>query len=97
MEDDSEVHTGTCTRRGKAKDSAATQRSDTPKAIDRRKARINSDGLQTQRQHDKHNSQATGGAFKTCWPFTRVEGKLLEAAHRRETQKQIEEVGEALL
>jgi hypothetical protein len=26
-----------------------------------------------------------------------VEGKLLEAAHRRETQKQIEEVGEALL
>jgi hypothetical protein len=26
-----------------------------------------------------------------------VEGKLLEAAHRRETQKQIEEVGEALI
>jgi hypothetical protein len=97
MEDDSEVHTCTRTRSRKAKDSAATQRSDTPKVTDRRKARVNSNGLSAQRQHDKHVSQTNGGAFKTCWPFTRVEGKLLEAAHRRETQKQIEEVGEALL
>ena len=97
MEDDAEIHTSTCARGRKRKDTAPTQRGDTPKVVDRRKARVDRDGLQTQRQHDKHNSQADGGAFKTCWPFTRVEGKLLEAAHRRETQKQIEEVGEALL
>lgn len=97
MGNDTEVYTRTRTRRGKAKDSAATQRDDSPEVIDRRKARVNSDGLRTQRQHGEHHSQATGGAFKTCWPFTRVDGKALEAAHRRETQKQIEEVGEALL
>jgi len=97
MEDDSEVHTCTRTRSRKAKDSAPTQRSDTPKIIDRRKARVNSNGLSAQRQHGEHHSQATGGAFKTCWPFTRVEGKLLEAAHRKERQRQIEEIGEALL
>lgn len=97
MEDDSEVHTSTRTRHRKTKDTPSTQRSDTPEVVIRRKARINRDGLQPKRQHDKHLSQADGSAFKTCWPFTRVDGKILEAAHHKETRKQIEEVGEALM
>lgn len=97
MEDDSEVHTSTRTRHRKTTDTPSTQRSNTSEVVIRRKARVNRDGLQPKRQHDKHTSQADGSAFKTCWPFTRVDGKVLEAAHRKETQKQIEEVGEALL
>lgn len=97
MENDSETHTRTRTRNRKTADTPSTQRSDTPKVIVRRKARINSDGLQTQRQHGEHTSQTNGGAFKTCWPFTRVDGKALEAAHRKERQRQVEEVGEALI
>lgn len=97
MENDSDSHTSTRARRGKTAHTPSTQRDDTPEVIGRRKARVNSDGLQTQRQHDKHTSQTDGGAFKTCWPFTRVDGKALEAAHAKERQRQVEEVGEALL
>lgn len=97
MENDSDSHTSTRARRGKTAHTPSTQRDDTPEVVGRRKARVNSDGLQTQRQHDKHTSQTDGSAFKTCWPFTRVDGKALEAAHAKERQRQVEEVGEALL
>jgi len=97
MENDSKTHTRARTRNRKTADTPSTQRSDTPKVVNRRKARVHSDGLWTQRQHGEHTSQTDGGAFKTCWPFTRVDGKALEAAHRKERQRQVEEVGEALI
>lgn len=97
MENDSETHTSARTRSRKTAHTPSTKRSDTPKTVNRRKARVDSDGLRTQRQHGEHTSQADGGAFKTCWPFTRVDGKALEAAHRKERQRQVEEVGEALI
>ena len=97
MENDSETHTSTRARRGKTAHTPSTQRDDSSKVIGRRKARVSSDGLRSQRQHGEHTSQTDGGAFKTCWPFTRVDGKALEAAHAKERQKQIEEVGEALI
>lgn len=97
MENDTATHTRTRARRGKTAHTPSTQRDDTAEVVNRRKARVNSDGLRTQRQHGEHTSQADGSAFKTCWPFTRVEGKALEAAHRKERQRQIEEIGEALI
>ena len=97
MENDSDAHTSTRARRGKTAHTPSTQRDDSSKVIDRRKTRVNSDGLRSQRQHDKHTSPTDGSAFKTCWPFTRVDGKALEAAHAKERQRQVEEVGGALL
>ena len=97
MENDAETHTRTRRCGGETEDKTPTQRGDMQEVVDRREARINRKRLRTERQHGESHSQADGGAFKTCWPFTRVDGKQLEAAHRKERQGQIEEVGEALL
>ena len=95
MENDAEVDTSTRRRNRTTEDSATAQRSDTREVVDGRETCVSRNGLRTERQHGEPHSHADGGTFKTCWPFTRVDGKQLEAAHRKERQGQIEEVGEA--
>ena len=97
MENDAETHTSTRRCNRTTKDSETAKRNDTREVADRGETRINRKRLRTERQHDQSHSQADGRTFKTCWPFTRVDGKQLEAAHRKERQRQIEEVGEALI
>ena len=97
MENDAEAHTRARKRNRAQEDSETAQRGNTREVVDRRETCVSRNGLRTERQHGEPHSQADGRTFKTCWPFTRVDGKQLEAAHRKERQGQIEEVGEALL
>lgn len=97
MENDAETHTCTRRRNRAQKDSETAQRGDMQKVVDGGETCVSSNGLRTERQHGEPHSQADGRTFKTCWPFTRVDGKQLEAAHRKERQREVEEVGEALL
>jgi len=95
MENDAEVDTSTRRRNRAQKDSETAKRVDMQKVVDGGETCVSSKRLRTERQHGEPHSQADGGAFKTCWPFTRVDGKQLEAAHRKERQREVEEVGEA--
>jgi len=97
MENDAETHTRTRRCGGEAEDKTPTQRGDMQEVVDGRETCVSGNGLRTERQHGEPHSQADGRTFKTCWPFTRVDGKQLEAAHRKERQREVEEVGEALL
>lgn len=75
MENDTATHTSTRARRGKTAHTPSTQRDDTAEVVNRRKARVNSDGLRTQRQHGEHTSQADGSAFQDVLAFYKSGGK----------------------
>ncbi len=55
-----------------------------------------SEPVRVERQHDKYDCGRDGNPFAAHWPFTRVEGKRLEEAHKAQKSKTTFSVGEAL-
>jgi len=94
---DTQIDTGVLTRHREAQDTVPTQPTHRRAATTRRETRVDRSGLSVERQHGEYDRQADGDSFKTCWPFTRVDGKILERAHKEALKKQRNEIGEALL
>lgn len=96
MEVSQESDTGTRRCGREEKDSVRTQPTHRRATKARREARSHSEPVRSVRQHDKHDSSRDGNPFAAHWPFTRVEGKRLEEAHKAFKSKETNSVGEAL-
>lgn len=96
MEDSKKTHTGTRRCDREEKDSVRTKPTHRRATKTRREALSSSEPVRAVRQHDKHDSGRDGNPFAAHWPFTRVEGKRLEEAHKAFKSKETNSVGEAL-
>jgi len=96
MEDSTKTHTGTRRCNREEKDSVRAQPTHRRATKARREALVHSEQVRVERQHDKYDSCRDGNPFAAHWPFTRVEGKRLEEAHKAFKSKETNSVGEAL-
>jgi hypothetical protein len=78
------------------KDSLRTKPTHRQATKGRREALVCGEQVRLERQHDKYDSCRDGNPFAAHWPFTRVEGKRLEEAHKAHKNKTTLSVGEAL-
>lgn len=96
MEVDQKTNTGSRRRNREEKDSLCPQPAHRQATKGRREARVHSEQVRAVRQHGEYDSCRDGNPFAAHWPFTRVEGKRLEEAHKAFKSKETNSVGEAL-
>lgn len=95
MEVSQESNTGTRRCNREEKDSLRAQPTHRRATKARRETLVHSEQVRAVRQHDKYDSCRDGNPFAAHWPFTRVEGKRLEEAHKAFKSKETNSVGEA--
>lgn len=95
MEVNQEIDTGTRRCNRAQEDSLRTQSTHRRATTSRRETLSHSKPVRAERRHDKHDSSRDGNPFAAHWPFTRVEGKRLEEAHKAFKSKETNSVGEA--
>lgn len=96
MEVSQEVRTSTRRCNREQEDSLRAQPTHRQATKSRREALSRSEPVRVERQHDKYDCSRDGNPFASHWPFTRVEGKRLEEAHKAFKIKDTFSVGEAL-
>lgn len=95
MEVSQKSNTGTRRCNRAKEDSLRAQSTHRQATKSRREALSHSEPVRAERQHDKHDSRRDENPFAAHWPFTRVEGKRLEEAHKAFKSKETFSVGEA--